>query len=230
MALTDQRYTVLQIINEVRRKNKLSPIATIDADSYGISLLNYLNDCVAEISDYGNWQETLQEVLVTAQSSVANYSLPSSVVVQNVHEVAYANRSAELRKISFDDIRRLQRLSSYGEPNQWAVKGVDANGNPIITVYPVPNSTQAGNTFNILYFQKPPFYTTAQATTIPPFPGRLLVQALHVKSVLDESDGEPTSRYQSEYAVYNEMLRETYNRYNGDTGSTVYFRPGNGRR
>lgn len=232
MSLSDQRMTSLEIVNEVRRKSKLNPVTSFTADTDALTKLAYLNDVISEISDYDNWQETLVSVTVTAQSSVADYSIPVSAVtvVQNIHEVVFDNNPGEMRMVTLDTIRRLQRSRSWGQPTQWAVKGVDSNGNPYFSVSPIPVSAQAGLTFNVLVYEKPVFITTAQVSAIPPFPGKLVVQGLLVKTVLDESDGETSSRYQSVKQVYDDMLYESYNRYNGDSGSTVFFRPGRGRR
>lgn len=232
MSISDQRLTSLEIVNEVRRKSKLGPVTSFTQDSFAKSALYYLNDVVSEVSDYGNWQETYVEVNVTAQSSVADYSIPVSAVtvVQDIHEVVFNNQPGEMRLVDLDTIRRLQRTRSFGTPQQWAPKGTDINGNPIISVSPVPVSAQSGLLFNIALYQKPVFITTAQVTAIPPFPGKLMVQGLLCKIILDESDGEPTARYQAEKQIYDDMLHESYNRYNGDTGSTIFFTPARGRR
>lgn len=232
MSLSDQRMTALEIINEVRRKSKLNTVTTFDQDSDALTKLAYLNDVISEISDYDNWQELLRDVTVTAQSSVADYSIPVSAVtvVQNIHEVVFDGGPGEMNMVTLDDIRRLQRSGSTGRPTQWAVKGVDSNGNPYFSVSPIPVSAQDGLTFDVLVWEKPSFITTAQVTAVPPFPGKLVVQGLLCKTILDESDGEPTSRYQQEKSVYDEMLYESYNRYNGDSGSTIFFRPSRGRR
>lgn len=232
MALSDQRMTALEIVNDVRRKRKLNPITTFDADSDGLTSLDMLNDVISDVADYDNWQELLREVTVTARSSVSDYSIPVSAVtvVQNIHEVVFNGRPGEMRLVDIDTIRRLQRARSFGEPNQWAIKGVDENGNPYFSVSQIPGPMQDGKLFNVLVYEKPAFITTAQTNIVPPFPGALLSQGLLVKMILNESDGEPTSRYQAENENYKETLYETYNRYNGDTGSTIFFRPARGRR
>lgn len=233
MALSDQRMTALEIINEVRRKSKINPVTTLDSDSDSLTKLSYLNDVVSELADYGDWQELLREVTVTVQSSVADYSIPVSAVtvVHHIHEVVYSDRPAEMRMETLDTIRRLNRVRSFGAPTQWGIVGTDSNGNPYFRVSPIPASADAdGQTFNVLVYEKPAFIATAQASTVPPFPGKLLVQGLLAKTVLDESDGEPSARYQMVKSVYDKMLEESFNRYNGDSGSTVFFRPARGRR
>lgn len=232
MAITDIRMTALEIMNETRRKLKLGPVSSFTADSYAAVMLPYLNDVIAEVSDYGNWQETLVEFNVTAQSSVADYSVPVSAItlVQNIHEIVFNNQPGEMRKVDLDTIRRLNRTRSFGTPQQWGVVGTDGNGNPIFRVSPIPVSAQAGLLFNVLAYSKPAFITTAQTSAMPPFAGDLLVQGLLCKMILDESEGEPTARYDREYANYEDMANQTFNRFNGDSGSTVYFRPSRGRR
>lgn len=238
MSLSDQRMTALEIINEVRRKSKLPPVTALDQDTDSLTKLSYLNDVISEVSDYGNWQETLREINVSVQSSVSDYSIPISAVtvVQNIHEIVYNGpdgvvQTGEMSMVDLDTIRRLDRSRTWGRPTQWSVVGTDVNGNPVFRVAPIPTTAQAsGSYFNICLFEKPIFIVTAGASVIPPFPGKLMVQGLLAKTVLDESDGEPTARYQQVQKVYLDNLDESYNRYNGDSGSTIYFRPAKGRR
>jgi len=237
MPVTDQRMSVLGIINEVRKKVKLNTVTTVSGDSDSVIKLGYLNDIVSMVSDYGNWQESLRTITVTAQSSAADYSLSSAAftqlgitVIQNVHSVFYEGYSSEMRMIELDQMRRLQRIPNYGNPSQWCVKGVDSDGNPILSVAPIPVSAQQGNIMTVNLYEKQPFYTTADGATIVPYPGKLIVQGLLAATILDESDGEPTQRYQMNQQLFTSMLDESYNRYNGDSGSTIFFRPARGRR
>ena len=224
MAETDFKVTVIGAINEARRKSKLSTVATLDADSDSLVKLQYLNDVVSDLSDYANWQELYREAIVSVATSVRDYAV-SGVVVQNIHEVALSTRSSPLTRRNIEDIRQLQRMDSTGSPNSWCVKGVTSEGNPKITVDRWPTSNETGY-FNIGYYLKPNVYTTADASATVPFPGRVVVQGLLTKTILDESDGEPTQRYQANLALYESMKDESYNRFNGDTGGTVHFRPG----
>lgn len=224
MAESDFKVTVIGAINEVRRRSKLPPVSSIDQDSDSITKLSYLNDVVSDLSDYGNWQEMYREAIVSVQTSIRDYSV-SGVVVQNINEVAISTRTASLRRQNIDDIRRLQRLNGLGEPNFWSIKGVNSEGNPVITLDRWPTSNETGY-FNIGYYLKPSVYTTADASATVPFPGRVVVQGLLAKTILDESDGEPTARYASNLQIYEDMKNESFNRFNGDTGGSTYFRPG----
>jgi hypothetical protein len=224
MAETDFKVTVLGAINEVRLKSKLPAVTTIDQDSDSLLKLHYLNDVISELADYGDWQEMYNEAVVSVQTSVRDYAV-SGVVVQNIFEVASSTRQAALKKTSLEDIRLLQRNNSIGNPYQWALKGVNGEGNPIISFDRWPSGNDSGY-FNIGYFKKPVVYTTADASATVIFPGRVVVQGLLTKTILDESDGEPTERFKANQAIYEDLVQQTFNRFNGDTGGNVNFCPG----
>lgn len=224
MAESDFKVTVIGAINEVRKKSKLPPVSTLDQDTDSITKLAYLNDVIADLSDYGNWQETYQEAVVSVMASVRDYAV-SGVVVQNIHEVAISTRASPLRKLGLEDIRQLRRNGNFGEPYHWSLKGINGEGNPIISVDRWPTTNDEGKYFNIAYYEKPVAYTTADATVTIPFPGRVVVQGLLAKTILDESDGEPSQRYATNFQTYENMKDESFNRFNGDTGASVNFRP-----
>lgn len=224
MADSDQKVTVLGAINEVRARSKLPAAPTIDQDADSLLKFRLLNDVVSELSDYSDWQELYAEAIVSIETSVRDYAV-SGVVVQSILEVAISERQSPLKKLDIPDMRLLHRVNNLGQPYHWALKGVTSEGNPIITVDRWPTSQDTGY-FNIAYYQKPVAYTTADASATVPFPGRLVIQGLLTKTILDESDGEPTQRYAAQAQIYETMKDETYNRYNGDSGGNVYFKPG----
>lgn len=228
MTSQDYKVTVIGAINEVRKKSKLPPVDTIDQDADSVLKLAYLNDVVAEIGDFDNWQELYAEAIVSVQTSVRDYAI-SAINVQNIHEVAISTRQSALKRIDLEGMRQLQRVKGTGAPYHWCIKGVTTEDNPIITFDRWPTSIDDGF-FNIGYFEKVPIFTTADASAEVPFPGRVVVQGLLCKTILDESDGEPTQRYQSNMQVFQNMVEESYNRFNGDSGGSVYFRPGMRRR
>lgn len=224
MAESDFKTTVIGAINEVRKRSKLPPVTSVDQDSDSLTKLSYLNDVIADLSDYGNWQELYREAIVSVQTSVRDYAV-SGVVVQNINEVAVSTRTAALPFRDIEEIRRLQRLNSTGAPNFWSIKGTNGEGNPVITVDRWPTSNDTGY-FNIGYYLKPSIYATADGSVTIPFPSRVVVQGLLVQTILDESDGEPTARYATNLDKYEKMKSESFNRFNGDTGGATYFRPG----
>ena len=221
MATSDIRLTILQIVNEVQRRLGVTPTATLTATKQATMLLDLLNDVIDEVSDFGDWQELFRETTVTASSSLGEYEIAVSAPVKNIYEIVYDNNTAPLNVVEIQDIRRLQRLASYGVPRQFAVVGV-SGVNPKFRVYPIPTTAA---TFDIAYYVKPRIYTTSDAAVLPTFPGRMLVMGVYAKALLEENGGESGPQYTVAYAEYMRMRQEAANRLTADTGTDIYMVP-----
>lgn len=223
---TGLRDTALNIVNRVRRKLGYNAVTDFSSKNAQM-LLEMLNEVVSEVSDDGDWPEMFREVLVTAQSSVGEYEVAVSGLVQNVYEIGFQNQIAPLEPRDIKDLRLWQRLGNTGEPRQFAIVGVDASsGNPKFRVHPIPGASQAGETFDIAYYQKPEALTTAQGSVTVPFPAELLFKGLYAKALLEENGGERSAEYQTAYTEYIKDRRETLRRFTADTGSDIYIIPG----
>lgn len=221
--LSDTRKTILEIVNEVRRKMGVPVVTSLTADSMAKSAIDYLNDVMDEISDYGDWQETYQTFTVTAQTSVYEYSFTTSAVIKNVDEISYEGRIAPLRLVGTEDMRRFRRIGSLGRPHSWALIATDDVGNPKVQVYPCPSSTENGDIIEAQGATKPRQYTTDNASVYPPYPARMIIQGLLSYMLLDETRGTPGLEYKAEYSKFRNMIEETFNRLNGDTGTDSTF-------
>lgn len=233
--LADTRKSYIQLFNEVRRKLGVNEITTLGQDTLGMAMIDYMNDIIAEISDFGDWQEMYREeafAFVTANSSTSDWVFNTSVATKNIHEIQFGTQIAPMWLVTLDDIRRLNRVKVYGVPTQYAFVGVDntTTGNPRVRVFPTPTTAQASANFNLAYFKKPALITTADTSSIPEFPSRMIAQGLLSYTLRDEERGAQSQEWQDEYAIFKKMIGETFNRYNGDTGSDTYFIPPRGRR
>lgn len=229
MAITDIRFTVLQIVNEVQRKLGLST-SSLTSNKVATELVDHINDVVDDLSDFGNWMETLATAKVTARTSVNTYQLPSTAVVKNIGDVYLSTRRGPLRSVDLDAMRIMTRVTALGQPSQYCIFGTDTNGNPNIRVRPTPDTSQNGSLFSILYYWKPPHYTTADASTVVPFPSRVVVLGVLARYTLRESGGAPTQQYSSFFQEYSTARKEALNRFRGDTGWDVSYKPSRGNR
>jgi len=225
MSVADIRYDVLEIVNRVEEKLAINRSSSLTSTKFTRVLLQNLNDVVADLTDYGSWQELFGEVEVTAQSSVGAYAIDPGELVQNVFEIAFEGRIAPMIQVSQSDILRLQRVGSHGVPNQFRLIGVDASANPVFRCYPIPGPQEDGKTFHVSYYRKQSLYTTADAATIPPFPGDLLVLGVHARALLEESGGQQTQQFQAAQALYEASRTNSINRYNADTGPVTTIKP-----
>ena len=222
MATSDVRKTVLGIINTVQRRLGVSPTDTVSSTTHANMLLELLNDVIQECSDFGDWQEMFREVNVTAISSVGTYEVDASAEVKNIYEIHWDDDIAPLEVRDIQEIRRLQRVNSHGEPRQFAIVGV-SGVNPLFRVFPVP--TTSGALFDVAFYKKPRIYTTSDGGVTPSFPAIMLEKGLYAKALLEEAGGEPTPQYEVAYREYVQTRAEALNRFNSDTGTDMYLTP-----
>ncbi len=237
MAITDIRLSVLATINEVRIRRGLSVVSSLSQDSQSVMAVRLLNDVVSEISDYGDWNETLVSANVTCVSSVQDYSIviqssasAPAQIVKTIKDIYFGSAGAAMFMISQEEMRLFSRnVTGVGDPRQWTVWGTDSNGNPVVRVNPNISSTAAGEVLSMRVHVQPPLYTTSDDDVIIPFSSRMVVQGLLAACILDEEGGSPTDHYTREQNTFENMLKETYNRYKADAGRYRRFVPGSQR-
>lgn len=223
--ISDTRDTVLNIINEVRRRLGVPVVSAITDDDHSRVMLDYLNDVITYISDWGDWKETLREIEVTASSGIRDYTIETSAVVKTVKEVVFGDNIASMRVVTVEDIRRHVRSSATGQPIYWSIVGVNSTtGNPVMRVSPEPSTDQNNETFKIMYHERPRRLTTSDGSYVVPFDSRIVVKMLMALALLDESRGTQNIDYATEFAQFENALKENYNRYNSDNGTDVRFR------
>lgn len=226
MSISDLRFTVLQTVNEVQRKLGLTATSTLTANKVATELIDHINDTVDDLSDFGNWMETMTTAKVTAQVSVRDYVIQTSGVIKNIGDIYLSTRRGPLRSVNVDDMRIMTRTTSNGQPSQFCIFGVDASsGQPIIRVRPTPDMSQDGSMFSILYYKKPSQYTISDTNTVIPFPARVVVNGVLARYTLRESGGSQTEMYQVYQQDYTDGRRRALNRFNSDTGWDVSFAP-----
>ena len=233
MGIGDIRYTVLQTVNEVQRKLGLTATAALATNSLSIQLVDFVNDVCNELSDFGNWQEMLVSANVTAVAGQQDYTISTSANIKNIGDIYFINsgsRSGPLSHITLEDMRLLTRSSAQGLPRQFTTFGTDANGNPNLRMHPIPTSSEHGGLFSVLRWDRTPHYTTGSGALVIPFPARVVVLGVLAKQILNESGGAPSPRYQQTYQDYLTARKEALNRFIGDTGWEIAFRPSTGNR
>lgn len=226
MASTDVRKDVIGIINEVERKLGVKESSTLTDRSFTKVLLDFLNDTVDEVSDFGDWPQMFREIDVTAATSGSSYAVAVSSNVKNIHEIHFQGQVAPLDQRSISEIRVLQKTSGAGEPRQFCIVDTSAT-DPKFRVYPIPGTNENGKVFDVAYYKKPRLYTTASAdsSATPAFPSRMLVQGVYAKALLEENGQEPTRQFEIAYQEYIRMRKEAYNRLTVDTGSEFRVNP-----
>lgn len=225
MAKTDTRMTVLGIINEVRGLLGFNTVENLDDDKHALVLLRLLNTTIAEISDFGDWQEMYTEIEITAQTSVQTYELGIFHPLKNIYEISFHNDGQALYPETKETINRYVRNGGTGRPRFFTLKYVDNQGNPKFTVHPQPGTNENGLTFTVCYFKKPPLYTISSADDEVDFPANVVIQGLYAKSLVEEAGGPATKEAMGAEMDFRLLMNEALNRWNADVGTDIYLVP-----
>lgn len=223
MTADTQHRPLITIINNCLARLALDAVGTVDATRMSNLALTLVNDVLADLSGYGDWQEALREVVVTAATSTNRFKVQvtanaSAEIVKNILALNFGHQTQHLMPQSILNLRRWIRTSTVGTPRHFAVVGTSA-ANPIIMVYPEP-VTAAGEPFQFqsLFYAKHRILVTADNSVVPLYNAKLVEQGLYVKLLLEEAGGEANPQVQAALAEYERMKREELNRFNYDTG------------
>lgn len=233
MALGDTKLTILQVVNEVQRKLKVRATSTTTDTAQARVFVDYLNDVIEEISDRGDWVQLRSSVDLSAVTDQAVYEIPisgSTESIHHLHEVRVSGRTPPLDWFNdVSEFRQMTSLASRGKPVRAAVVAEDSRGNPTIGLWPTPGANEDGLRTTVHFYLKPRRYVAGadDAETLA-LPGRILVQGLLAKALLDESGGAETPHYLAAFKLYQNMVDQSLNRFNADTGNTLRFVPGRG--
>lgn len=225
MGIGDIRYTVLQTVQEVFRKLLLAQPNTLSDNSLTRQCVDFINDVCNDLADSGEWQETLVTANITAVSGNTDYTISTSANVENIKDIYFSQRRGALTNITIDDMRVLSRVTATGTPAQYTIFGTDNNGNPNIRVRPIPAQTEDGGLFSILYYIRAPLYTVNDGATIIPYPARVVVLGTLARVYLNEAGGAPNDKYNTTFQDYQNSKKQALNRFNGDTGWNISFKP-----
>ncbi len=225
MASTDVRKTILQIINAINEKLHINTVSATTDTKMATVMVQFLNEIIADISDFGDWQEFYNETVVTAVSGQSEYELGLTSPIKSIIEIAVSGQIAPLYYTDIRDINRLIRVNTTGVPRWFSLVGMDSQENPKFRVSPVPGSSEDGDDMRVYYYDKPRLYTTSDDSEVPDLPANLVIQGLYAKALLFENGGEPTTEFQAEMQLYERLKQQALNRYTTDTGTDVFIVP-----
>lgn len=225
MSKFDTRKTVLEIINEVRRLQGYSSVESLDADKHSLVLLHLLNVVMDKMSDYGDWHEMLRTGTVTAVSSTARYSIPSTEPVKRVYEISFHTDKQSLYPISLENYNQYTRGGSFGRPRFFTVKGVDVAGNPFFQVNPTPAAAEAGRTFSVEYYVSQRLFDVSSADDEVPFPAKTVIQGVYAAALEEEGGGNVSKQSLGAQADFMMMMDENLKRFTSDTGTDIWLQP-----
>jgi len=225
LASTDVRNTILQIVNAVHRKLHINVVTATTDTKQSTVLVQFLNEVITDVNDFGDWQELYAETVVTAVSGQSEYALGLTSPIKSILEIVVSGQISSLYYTDIRDINRLLRTSAEGVPRWFSLVGVDSQENPKFRVTPIPASNEDGQGMRVSYYSKPRLYTTSDDAVTPDLPANVLIQGLYARALLFENGGEPTTEFQTEMQLYERLKQQALNRYTTDTMTDMYIVP-----
>lgn len=138
--------TRLQIINSVLRRLRESAVSAVSDTVYATMLGDFLNDVKREVEDSWDWTVLRSTITVTTASGTSNYALTGFGKRGRVKSAYNDTDDNTLRLVDQQYINRQNYLSTSlinQSPEFYRIRGVDANGDMTVDVYPTPGAVES---------------------------------------------------------------------------------------
>jgi hypothetical protein len=196
--------TYLQMVNNVLKRLREREVSSVNENSYSALIGVLLNDAKKEVENSWDWSALRTSFAATTSSNVYSYSLTGSgntVKMLNVFndtddvEMKYADAKWMTQQMLLDNRQE-------GSPYYYSFNGIDANGDTVVDIYPIPDGT-----YN-LYFnavdRNAELEDNADETILPTQPILLLAYA----KAIEERGEDGGIGASSAYATANRSLND----------------------
>jgi hypothetical protein len=207
---------LLTIINEVLRKRRERPIASIAANPYGTLILDYVTEVCRELANSGIDGATAVNTTIQPVAGVVSITgVPKDAFlrVQAVYDwkgqQLEAASAAKLRALRQDEIYSGRAYQLAGTvPEVWgnfSDNGGSGTIGPQIVVYPMPVDAAVQGRLTVVTQVNPMRMAIPTETTDLNFPAHLVILGTFWK-VLQEVYGEDNADTQAAKATYNSAV------------------------
>lgn len=139
--------TALTIVNNVLARLREDPVtsATFASNTYAQLILRFVNEAKRECEDAWNWQALRQTLSFVTVNGTIGYTLTGAGQRFRFYDDNKTMLDTTNRNHIFpaQDAWMEEAIQIYGTttqfPNFYRIRGVDANGDPNIDLYPTPN-------------------------------------------------------------------------------------------
>lgn len=192
------------MVNNVLKRLREREVSSVNENSYSALIGVLLNDAKKEVENSWDWSALRTSFAATTSSNVYSYSLTGSgntVKMLNVFndtddvEMKYADAKWMTQQMLLDNRQE-------GSPYYYSFNGIDANGDTVVDIYPIPDGT-----YN-LYFnavdRNAELEDNADETILPTQPILLLAYA----KAIEERGEDGGIGASSAYATANRSLND----------------------
>ena len=177
----------LAMVNKVLKRMREAQVASVDENDYSALIGDFVEQAVEEVEDAWDWNALRTTIQVTTSAAVFQYALTGAGHGYRILCVFNDTDDYELRKAPSSQWMTHMLLDDNAasqDPEYYDVNGVDANGDPIVDMYPIPDSVQTIN-FNMKV--KTAISDDTSETPVPWLPCVLLATMMAVEERGDDA-------------------------------------------
>jgi hypothetical protein len=141
--------TLLELVNDVLIRLREPEVTDINDNTISKLVAKFINDSKRQVEDAYNWNALSNTVVTTTANGTETYSLTGAngrFKVINVFNSTTREFLAPVSKTQMTINLLANASPATGSPSEYNVNGVDTNGIPKVTFYPVPD-----NTYSVLF-------------------------------------------------------------------------------
>ena len=150
--------TYLQLVNSVLRRLREDQVATVEQNSYSQLIGELVNEAKETVENSWDWTGLRTTIVVPTVASTSTYTITGSQnklkildVINDTGNVFMTERGNSWMRNLF-----LNNTAPESQPQYYNLKTLDANGDNVLQVYPVPDKVYDLN-FSVV--QRTPYFT-----------------------------------------------------------------------
>ena len=150
--------TYLQVVNSVLRRLREDQVSTVDQTSYSLLIGELVNEAKESVEDAWDWTGLRTTIVVPTVASTYTYTIVDSQNKIKILDVINdtANTFMVSRGNSWMRNLFLNNNAPESQPQYYNLKTLDANGDNVFEVYPIPDKVYDLN-FSVV--KRTPYFT-----------------------------------------------------------------------
>jgi hypothetical protein len=151
--------TYLQLVNSVLRRLREDQVATVDQNSYSLLIGELVNEAKETVENAWDWTGLRTTIVVPTVASTSTYTIADSQNKLKILDVINDTANCFMTERGTSWMRNLflNNNAPEGQPQYYNLKTLDANGDNVFQVYPVPDKEYDLN-FSVV--KRTPYFTT----------------------------------------------------------------------
>jgi len=209
--------TYLQAVNSVLRRLRETEVSTVSENAYSKMIGELVNDSKSSVEAAFGWNALSDTLTAVTTADIFSYVLEGSGVRFRVIDAINDSKNLfmQVAPTSWMTQQFMQDSPSRGAPTYFNFNGQDANGDTLVDVFPVPDSSYTLR-FNVMLPQEP----LSADTDLIKVPGDVVILNAFARAVVER--GEDGGLQSSEaYALAKNLMADYIalesNRYIEDT-------------